>query len=187
MSYYDEQKTVREYISMAEGYDGKLLIAALSSHLDEGAQVLELGMGPGKDLDLLSERYRVTGSDRSQTFIDLYLEKNPKADVLRLDAVTLEMDRSFDCIYSNKVMQHLSDSELRKSIERQSQLLNEGGFVLHSFWKGSGVEENHRLKCFNRLERDIESVFAGSFKILELKTYKEFDPDDSIYVIAKRL
>ncbi len=46
---------------MAAGYDGRELIAALTNYLPAGAEVLELGMGPGVDLDLLSQTYQVTG------------------------------------------------------------------------------------------------------------------------------
>ena len=61
MGFYDEEKTAREYIAMAEGYDGSLLIAALSEYVPEGAGVLEIGMGPGKDLEILQSRYQATG------------------------------------------------------------------------------------------------------------------------------
>ena len=53
MGYYDDPKNTQQYIEMAEGYDGRELIEALSRHLPAGATVLELGMGPGKDLDIL--------------------------------------------------------------------------------------------------------------------------------------
>jgi ubiquinone/menaquinone biosynthesis C-methylase UbiE len=70
MNYYDEIDNVREYIEMAEGYDGRELIEVLKQYLPKGASILELGMGPGKDLDLLSQTYQVTGSDNSQVFLD---------------------------------------------------------------------------------------------------------------------
>ena len=33
MGFYDEEKTAREYIAMADGYDGRDLIAVLIKHL----------------------------------------------------------------------------------------------------------------------------------------------------------
>ena len=63
VDYYDSEENVEQYIQMASGYDGKLLIDALRAYLPRGAKALELGMGPGKDLLLLKDRYRVTGSD----------------------------------------------------------------------------------------------------------------------------
>ncbi len=108
MSYYEDKDNAEQYIKMAEGYDGATLIAVLNEHLAAGSTVLELGMGPGTDLGLLAETYTVTGSDYTQTFLDIYLETHPDADLLRLDAQTLETKRTFDCIYSNKVLHQLT-------------------------------------------------------------------------------
>ncbi len=46
MAYFDERKNVEDYIKMAEGYDGRELIAVLKKYLLAGSTVLELGMGP---------------------------------------------------------------------------------------------------------------------------------------------
>jgi trans-aconitate methyltransferase len=108
MGYFDNVKNVRDYIRMAEGYDGRELIENLKKHLRSGSSVLELGMGPGKDMDILAGTYRVTGSDSSRIFLDMHRQTHPEADLLQLDAVTIKTDRRFDCLYSNKVLQHLT-------------------------------------------------------------------------------
>ena len=110
MNYYKDKENVKKYIEMAKGYDGKYLIEILNKYLSEGSSVLELGMGPGKDLNILSKYYDVTGSDYSKLFLDLYREKyrNMKVDLLVLDARTLDTSKTFDCIYSNKVLYHLT-------------------------------------------------------------------------------
>jgi hypothetical protein len=72
MGYYHTAESVDKYIEMAEGYDGRALVEVLRKHLQPGATVLELGMGPGKDLDLLSESFQATGSDVSPLFLDRY-------------------------------------------------------------------------------------------------------------------
>lgn len=51
MSFFDNEKNVLEYIKMCEGFDGRELIQILSKYLPKDASVLELGSGPGKDLD----------------------------------------------------------------------------------------------------------------------------------------
>ncbi len=68
MGFYDTEGGVKEYVEMAEGYDGAELVEVLKKHLPEGSTVLELGMGPGKDLALISRSYTVTGSDSSAAF-----------------------------------------------------------------------------------------------------------------------
>ena len=102
--YYLTNDTAVQYIKMAEGYDGKELIEKLKSYLPAGSTVLELGSGPGTDLEILSQYYHVTGSDFSQQFLDILVEKNLSNELLILDATTLKTDKIFDCIYSNKVL-----------------------------------------------------------------------------------
>ena len=46
-------------------------------------------------LALLAEHYIVTGSDRALPFLGRYRRLRPDADLLQLDAVTLETDRRF--------------------------------------------------------------------------------------------
>ena len=72
MSFYHSKEGVSKYIEVAEGYDGRELVAVLSEYLDANASVLEIGIGPGVDLDLLSRHFAVTGSDFSQLFLDRY-------------------------------------------------------------------------------------------------------------------
>ena len=89
MEYFDSEKNVQEYLKMADGYDGKELINKLKLYVSKGKTVLELGMGPGKDLNILKKYYIATGSDNSQVFLDLYKKNNKKTKLLNLDAITL--------------------------------------------------------------------------------------------------
>lgn len=185
MEFYNTEKGVADYIKMADGYDGKELIAELRPHLKPGATVLELGMGPGKDLDLLAEHYTVTGSDFSNIFLDKYRARNPAADLLLLDAVSIDTDRRFDAIYTNKVLHHFSDTDLKQSVARQAQVLSDGGLVLHSFWYGDRFEEIAGMTFFYRDEAFLQPLFSADFEIEAMVRYTEMEGDDSIYVIAR--
>ena len=187
MSFFHDAKNVQDYIKMCEGYDGRWLIEKLKKHLPEGSSLLELGMGPGTDLDILRETYKVTGSDYSQVFLQLYREKHPRADLLMLDAVTLNTDRQFDCIYSNKVLQHLSRDEFKQSITRQKDLLSEEGILFHSLWHGSKEEEMEGLLFVYYTEDEVSAIVDGDYEILEMVRYKEMEDDDSFYIILKPL
>jgi SAM-dependent methyltransferase len=186
MGFFDTEKGVEEYVKMAEGFDGAELIKILQDFLPEKSSVLELGMGPGKDLDILSKTYTVTGSDNFQIFLDRYKGKNQNADLLKLDAVTLSTDRNFDCIYSNKVLHHLTTNDLKLSLKKQKEILNPNGILFHSFWKGNKTENMEGL-LFVYYELDsLRELFEHDFEILELKIYTEDQKDDSIYAILKR-
>ena len=184
--YYHKKKNVEEYIKIAQGYDGKQLIDVLKNHLAEGSTLLELGMGPGKDLEMLAKSYKVTGSDHSQVFLDLYKESRPDADLELLDAITLETGKRFDGIYSNKVLHHLTTPELEASLARQSEILNISGYVMHSFWRGAGQETYEGFIATYYMETDLAKLFQKNYKVIEICSYKEIDPDDSIYVLAQK-
>ncbi len=65
MGFFDTENGVEQYIKMAEGYDGAELIKNLQKYLPKSSTVLELGIGPREDMDILKKSYAVTGSDNS--------------------------------------------------------------------------------------------------------------------------
>lgn len=186
MGYYDDRKNAESYIKMAEGYDGGELIDILKAYLEPGSSVLELGMGPGTDFEILNKSYLVTGSDSAQPFLDLYREKDPSADLLLLDAVSIETERRFDCIYSNKVLYHLTRDELRSSLQRQADVLNERGILLHTFWVGEMDEQQHGLQMAYYTEETLVPLVGDEFEVLATSRYSEMEPDDSICLILRK-
>ena len=186
MGYFDDETHVQEYIEMAEGFDGRELIEKLKGYLPPGSTLLELGMGPGKDLDLLGQTYVATGSDVSEVFLSLYRSKHRDADLLQLDALTLDTDRRFQCIYSNKVLHHLSKVELKRSFARQAGVLEPNGIALHTFWHGDKEESHHGLRFVYYTIEGLEEVIPPEFRILESSLYKEMEREDSICIVVKR-
>lgn len=186
MDFFDDEKNVAEYVQMAEGYDGKEFIPILQAHLRENATVLELGMGPGKDLELLGEYFQVTGSDRSKIFLERFQSSHPDADLLCLDAANLETDRKFDCIYSNKVLHHLTKSQLQGSFERQVEILNPGGWLFHTFWFGDSEEDFSGLRFVYYTPDTLRKLIGKSFEEIEVKIYTEMDADDSFYILLRK-
>ncbi len=184
MTFYNTPETAEEYIDMSADFDGRELIDELRKFLPAGSSVLELGMGAGKDLEILSEIYSVTGSDLSDYYLKRYRDKNPDCEILKLDAVTIETDQKFDAIYSNKVLMHLTEDELISSLKRQKQILNPGGLVLHSFWTGQGVEYHRGLRFVNQTEDSINKIFAEFFTMVKVVVYDENRGSDSLYILA---
>ena len=186
MGFFDTEKGVDEYIKMAEGYDGTELIKILQEFVPEKSTVLELGMGPGKDLDILSKTFTVTGSDNSQIFLDRYKKQNPNADLLKLDSVTIPSERTFDCIYSNKVLHHVTREDLKKSFQRQKEILNSNGIAFHSFWRGD-KDENYDGLLFTKYQIDgLKEIIGDNFNILSMNIYTEMEKNDSIYVVLRK-
>lgn len=186
MGFFDSPENVQQYIKMTEGYDGKALIEKLKHHLPEGSSLLELGMGPGKDLDMLKEVYDVTGSDSSEEFLKRYHKLNPDVPVIQLDAISIDTVSTFDCIYSNKVLHHLSRAELIKSFERQYHVLNPGGLLFHSFWHGDREEEMEGLRFVYYREENLIKEIGSRYQLLEQVRYTELEEMDSFYLLLRK-
>jgi SAM-dependent methyltransferase len=186
MGFFDTTEGVDEYLEMAKGHDGRELIEKLGGYLPPGSSVLELGMGPGHDLELLAKNYRVTGSDSSVLFLDRYREINPEADLMLLDAVTLDTDRRFDCLFSNKVLQHLQRDDLERSVPRQADILETGGLAAHALWYGNKIENNGGLHFQFYRESDVEEIFGPSFDIVLIERFEELEAGDSLFVILRK-
>jgi cyclopropane fatty-acyl-phospholipid synthase-like methyltransferase len=183
-AYYHTPESVKEYIAAAKGFNGANLIKELDKYISPKASVLELGSGPGKDWQLLSNKYNVTGSDFSAEFISYLKKSYSHGKFIPLNAATLDVMQQFDAIYSNKVLHHLSDTELDNSIKKQVQLLNENGVVCHSFWKGEGSEMFKGMFVNYHSVESLKLLFDRYFDLVTLSEYKEFEEDDSILVIA---
>ncbi len=186
MSCFQDIKNVKEYIKAAEGYDGRRFIPILRRYLKDCSTILELGMGPGTDMDLLSKFYTVTGSDNSQAFLDIYKENHPNADLIFLDAVKMDTHRKFDCIYSNKVLHNLSVADCKTSFQQQLQCINPKGILLHSFWFGEGEMEHGGIKYNNYNFESIKKQISNNLEILELEMYSEMEEDDSFYIVLRK-
>ena len=177
---------MEDYIQQARGHHGGLHISRLKEFLPLDATVLEIGSGPGTDWKILGEKYRVTGSDNSSEFLKHLHKTFPDGEFLSLDAVTLSINRSFDGIYSNKVLHHLEDKALEASVQRQYEILNPNGIVCHTFWKGVDTELYNDLFVNYHTDKGLRSLFDEFFETLLIQHYQEFDKNDSILFIGKK-
>lgn len=185
MGFYDHPENVKTYIQMCEDYDGSNIHHALANSLPLDSSLLELGSGAGLDIEFLQESYAVTGSDLSDEFLRICKEKHPKIPFLKLDALKLNVDDKFDCIYSNKVLHHLTETELKESLKQQTAILTRNGMIAHSFWLGEGNEEMSGLLFTYYTEDQLVNIISDSFEILSSLKYEEFEESDSLFVIAR--
>jgi len=186
-TFYELPEYVDSYIESTKNIDGRKLVAELEKYLQPDSSILELGMGTGKDFEILAEKYQVTGSDYSQLFLEKFRNTHPKAELLWLDAIHIETAKTFDAIYSNKVMHHLSLTELEKSLLRQVDVLHENGLVCHSFLHGIESFKRDALLFTHYQKADLIDVFEMNYEVLYCEFYTETTEDDSILVIAKKL
>jgi len=188
MHFYHDKNNASSYAKMCEGYDAAAQLGILYKALPAGSAVLELGSGPGNDLELLASHYQATGSDYSPAFVDMLTVRFPNRVVLSLDAVTIATDGLFDAIYSNKVLHHLSDDELAASFRRQAELLKPGGLVFHLVWcRLEAPEDKTGLIYEPRDETAMKRAMGNAFKIMETSSFREFEEGDSLAILAQKV
>jgi cyclopropane fatty-acyl-phospholipid synthase-like methyltransferase len=170
---------------MCKDYDGSNIYESLQKHLKDGKTLLELGTGPGFDIPFLNTRYLVTGSDFSEEFLIRCKRKFSGINFLKIDVKHIDIKEKFDCIYSNKVLHHLTEAELSLSLLEQAEVLSPDGMIAHSFWMG---EEDQMMEgllfTYYRIERLLE-IISKHFKVLSTMSYQEFEEGDSLFVVAR--
>jgi trans-aconitate methyltransferase len=117
MNFYDDPENVKKYIEMHGDYDGNNIYQLLSQLLSMNSTPLELASGAGLDIEYLKKKYSVKGSGLSDEFLKVCKEMHPEISFLKLNAQTLEVKDKFDCIYSNKVLHHLTQDALKESFQ----------------------------------------------------------------------
>ncbi|MBW9275031.1 MAG: class I SAM-dependent methyltransferase [Candidatus Thiodiazotropha sp. (ex. Lucinisca nassula)] len=176
---------MNEYETMCEEYDGTEIYKVLDKHLAKGSSILELGSGPGNDIYYFQNRYTVTGSDLSDEFLLRCKKKYKNIPFLKLDAVSIETQQIFDCVFSNKVLHHLDREKLENSLKRQQQVIKLNGIFAHTFWLGD-KEFTMEGMLFVFYDRDqLLNLVSKYFTIRETYEYKEFEDGDSILIVAE--
>lgn len=185
MGFYDNSDNVEKYIEMCRDYDGSKLYDVLHDSLEDGSSVLELGSGPGFDMPFLRRHYSVTGSDFSDEFLDRCRKTYSDIPFIKVDASKIDIEGDFDCIYSNKVLHHLTESELAMSLRQQAQKLTKDGIIAHSFWIGAENQEMEGLLFTYYMQKDLIGIISEKFEVLTMLSYQEIEASDSLFLIAR--
>ena len=187
MSFYDSPEGVDRYLERVADRDDPSHTQRLIDLLPEGAAVLELGMGPGRDFERLRQRFIALGTDASLEFLERYQDKRPRADLLQLDAVTLRTDRTFDGTFSNKVLHHLTRPQLEQSFARQADLLLPGGVAVHTLWYGATApEEVDGMVHTLHTPDSLAALLPAGLKVEEAVRYTDVAADDSIRLVLRK-
>jgi ubiquinone/menaquinone biosynthesis C-methylase UbiE len=187
MGYYDTKHGIEEYIRRSQDWESPKIVKILRKYIPKHATLLELGMGPGRDFEILQKIYQATGSDKSKKFLDRYKKTHKKSRLVKLDAITIKTNIKFDCIFSNRVLHHLTKTELKRSLVRQKEVLNQEGIAFHTFWKGKITEKKRGLLFVYYQKEHLKKILKQYFDVLELETFSGDEKNDSIYVVLKKI
>ncbi len=124
------------------------LLQELVERLSEGAEVLDVGCGPGVPVTrILAQRFKVTGVDISEVQIALARQQVPQARFLCQDMTRLHFpDDSFEAICSYYAIIHVPRSQHRQLLLDFRRMLRPGGLVLLCMGAGDlpeGIEDDY--------------------------------------------
>jgi hypothetical protein len=181
--FFVDKENVQKYIEMCVGFDGAELIKIFQEFVPFQSKILEIGIGPGNDLEILKINYDILGTDYSQLFLDAYSKRDPNVKLERVDArnMKMETDLKFQGIYSNKSLIYFSKEELKKSLELQGEKLLKGGILFHSFWFGDSFEDFSQSYYYNF--ESVRECIPDHLKIEKMEKYAEMEDGDSFYIV----
>ena len=178
--------TTKIYSIMLLFFKNTFVVDTFIEKVDQSKEVLEIGSGTGKDYETLSKHYNITGSDYSDAFLKILRKKFKGQQFYKINALTMESEKHYDVIYSNKVLQHLTPEQLEKSLLAQYEILNKEGLLFHAIWKGNPNEGKYEgLPDVQYQPEDIDKI-KGRFVIEECIEYKEMNDNDSFIVILRK-
>ena len=106
------------------------------SYLRDGAYVLDLGCGHGRDTMYFIEKgYKVKAIDGSLEMCRL-ASKNTGINVEQINFLDMNYDNEFDGIFASASLLHLNNNDLIIVLKKISKALKENGILLASFKYG---------------------------------------------------
>ncbi len=184
MNYFNKIENVEKYRLSMHAYDNRFIINTVTKIAKPGGTLLELGMGTGLDLIALSNYYEVLGSDASNLFIDAF-KKQSSIPVINLNAIYFNLAKTFDVIYSNKLLSYLNDKEVKQSLVAQAKHLNANGKLIATLWLGEDQSETYdELTCYYYSLKALKKLLPKDLLLEEVITYSELDKNDSIIIVC---
>ncbi|HET7416409.1 MAG TPA: class I SAM-dependent methyltransferase [Solirubrobacterales bacterium] len=137
---YDLMYVRRDYTTTAEE-----IRALVEAELPGAEDLLDVGCGTGRHLEVLSRWYRGEGLDINPAMLEQTHARCPQIPLHENDMRTFDLDRSYDvvvCLFS--AIGHVETAEaMRRSIERMAAHLRSPGllvvepwFTPENFWDG---------------------------------------------------
>jgi SAM-dependent methyltransferase len=147
--------------------------------IPDGAAVLDLGCGSGRDsLYLLEQGYDVTALDGSEELCEL-AKIHIGQEVLHLTYNEIDFDEVFDGIWASASLIHLDNDELDQVMNRLLKSLKPGGVIYMSFRYGdfSGMEEERYFHDYGvHSLRDLISKY-DELELIDMIKSEDFRPE----------
>lgn len=153
----DNQRTIAAYESYAQEYD-KIVEAAPSEHVrkglrelaaatGEGARILEIGSGCGRDADFIETLgVQVHRTEPAEAFLELQRARGKTAHML--DVVEDELGGPYDGVMVMCVLFHIERAAIDAVLRKLADALRPGGGFLVSMREGEGETRGEYLMTY---------------------------------------
>lgn len=143
-------------------------ISILLVNLPKYKKILELGSKKGDNLKLLDEYYEVVASEDEKVKTRFLKDEFIDLRVIRVDKITVDTHKKFDCIFSNECFDNCSIEDIEKSFHNQTKVLNEDGIIFHIF-------DSSKFK-----HDEVIKLVKENYELIDHKNI-----NDKFYIIAK--
>lgn len=178
INYYEQNSS--NLSSRYENADVSEIHKLLLQTFDKNSELLEIGCGSGRDASFMSKNdFNITAIDGSINMIkeakNIHPELFQKLFYKKLPN-DLEFDKKFDGIYSIATLMHLSKNDLKITISKIYNLLNQNGKFLMSVSlfrddiNKDGFDDKGRFFLVLNFDEWVNLLENIGFKILKTKT-----------------
>jgi ubiquinone/menaquinone biosynthesis C-methylase UbiE len=176
----------------------------------QGKSVLEIGSGPGGNLELVTElgAATITGVDVSTTMIDIAGKRlDPKVKLVKVNGTELPFpDHSFDIVFTSTVLQHnTNENELQKLVGEICRVAGNDVYIFEriekkitghasntgrpvSYYKELFEKQDYKLVTAELLPIQVSYYVSGAIrKLFNPKKRKEGEPSTPIALFLQKL
>jgi SAM-dependent methyltransferase len=189
VEYYD--KNAVEYFERTVDINMQTLWDLFTDQLPEGASILDLGCGSGRDSAyFISCGFDVTAMDASEEMCDL-ASIHIGQDVLNLSFAEMDFNEVFDGIWACASLLHVPGDQIEEIFTKVVKSLKENGVLFMSFYYGDFEGERNGRYYKDYRTKSIKELISGyeNLEIIELDKCDDLNPEANtqwIYALLRK-
>jgi SAM-dependent methyltransferase len=189
VEYYD--KNAVEYFERTVDINMQTLWDLFTDQLPEGASILDLGCGSGRDSAyFISCGFDVTAMDASEEMCDL-ASIHIGQDVLNLSFAEMDFNEVFDGIWACASLLHVPGDQIEEIFAKVVKSLKENGVLFMSFYYGDFEGERNGRYYKDYRTKTIKELISGyeNLEIIELDKCDDINPEANaqwIYALLRK-
>ncbi len=190
IEYYD--KNAAEYFEQTVNIDMSEWWELFTARLPEGASILDLGCGSGRDSAyFISRGYDVTAMDASDEMCSL-ASIHIGQDVLKLSFAEIDFKEVFDGIWACASLLHVPGDEIEDVFTKVINSLKINGILYMSFYYGDHEGERDGRYYKNYRTKALKELIGHhpELEIIEINKCADARPDvdrEWIYALVRKV